>query len=209
VLVYVTGVPGSGKSTVCAELRARGYNARDADDGISGWFRRADGIEVPWTLRRGNRTPSWYTTYDCRYSVPRLTQLAAQLRDQLWFLCGYAANEDEIWHLVDRAFLLHVERATLVLRLAKRTSNTFGKSAHELEKELEWHAVDLEHARQRGMTVLDATRPVIDIVDELVARCDAAEPSPAVSDPDGQAPHRSSDCVHGDAAPERGGRILP
>jgi hypothetical protein len=173
VLVYVTGVPGSGKSTICAELRARGYDARDADDGISGWFRRADGIEVPWTLHRGHRTPDWYAAHDCRYSVPRLTQLATLHRDRLWFLCGYAANEDEIWHLVDQAFLLHVDRSTLMQRLASRTSNTFGKSAHELKKELEWHAVDEEHARQRGMTLLDATRPVTEIVDELLARCHA------------------------------------
>ena len=39
MLVYVTGVSGSGKSVVCAELLARGYTSQDADDGISGWFR--------------------------------------------------------------------------------------------------------------------------------------------------------------------------
>jgi hypothetical protein len=172
MLVYVSGVPGSGKSTVCAELRARGYDAHDADEGISGWFRRADGVEVPWTLRLGNRTPGWYSTYDCRYSVPRLMQLATRKQGQLWFLCGYAANEDEIWHVVDRAFLLHVDQRTLVRRLSIRTSNTFGKSAHELEKELAWHATDYEHARQRGMTVLDATQPPAEIVDALLAGCD-------------------------------------
>ncbi len=177
MLVYVTGVPGSGKSTVSAELRARGYDARDADDEISGWFRRADGIEVPWTLRRGHRTPGWYATHACRYSVPRLTQLATQLQGQLWFLCGCAANEDEIWRLVDRAFLLHVDQATLIKRLARRTSNTFGKSAHELQKDLEWHAVDQDHAQRRGMTVLDATRPATEIVDELLARCEPPEPT--------------------------------
>jgi len=192
VLIYVTGVPGSGKSTVCAELRARGYDARDADDGISGWFRRADGVEVPWTFRRGHRTPGWYTTYDCRYSVPRLTQLAMQRHGHLWFLCGYAANEDEIWHLVDRAFLLHVDQATLLQRIAGRTSNTFGKTPHELRKELDWHTGDQEHARQRGMTLLDATRPVTEIVDELLARCHAQPSLGASSRPRARAPHGST-----------------
>jgi ABC-type nitrate/sulfonate/bicarbonate transport system ATPase subunit len=38
VLVSVTGVPGSGKSTVGDELQARGYSAVDVDDHTGAWW---------------------------------------------------------------------------------------------------------------------------------------------------------------------------
>lgn len=63
VLIYVTGVSGAGKSALCQELVTRGYDARVADDGISGWFRLADAREVPPSTGDDFLTPAWYSAH--------------------------------------------------------------------------------------------------------------------------------------------------
>lgn len=173
MLVYVTGVSGSGKSAVCAELLARGFAAKDADNGISGWFRREDGVEVPTPPGDDYRTPDWYQLHEWRYSVKRATQLAAQVEGELGFLCGCGGGENEIWHLFDLAFFLIVDEATLRDRLATRTNNSFGKTAYELENILAWHTAAEGDYRRYGADLLDAGRPVGAVVDQMLSVCEA------------------------------------
>jgi shikimate kinase len=173
VLVYVTGVSGSGKSTVCAELVRRGYDARDTDDGISAWFRIADGAEVPTPFADGYRTAEWCAAHEWRYSTERVVRFADAVRGGVGFLCGGAANENEVWSLVDRALYLVVDARTLRERLARRTNNDFGKASDELEAILAWHAGAADHCRRYGIDPVDATRPVDEVVDDILHRCSA------------------------------------
>jgi hypothetical protein len=171
MLIYVTGVSGTGKSAVCAELVARGYDARDGDDGISGWFRLADDVEVPSPGSETSLTPDWYAVHEWRYSVPRTAQLASELDGQVGFLCGCGANENEIWSLIDQPFYLNVDEETLRKRLATRTTNSFGKTENELRSILDWHSNMAKNCQRFGIEPLDATQPLDQVVDELLARC--------------------------------------
>lgn len=171
MLIYVTGVSGTGKSAVCSELVARGYEARDADHGIGGWFRIADGAEVPRPSVDDYRTSEWYAVHQWGYSVERVAQFAAEVCDGVGFLFGSGANENEVWPLIDRPFYLDVDEATLRQRLATRTANDFGKTEYELRNILEWHRNMAANARRFGIEQLDASRPVEAVADELLARC--------------------------------------
>ena len=174
MLVYVTGVSGSGKSAVCAELLARGYAAKDSDLGVSGWFRRADREEVAAPPGDDVRTPEWYRVHEWRFSVERATQLAKHLEGRLGFLCGHAAGDAEIWHLFERVFLLQVDETTLRERLRSRTSNSYGKAPHELAQILSGHAKFEDAYRRFGAQPLDGARPVGEVVDELLANLERA-----------------------------------
>ncbi len=46
MLIYITGVAGSGKSTLREELEQRGHRAEDADESFCAWFDQ-DGRQVP------------------------------------------------------------------------------------------------------------------------------------------------------------------
>ena len=128
MLIYVTGCSGSGKSTVCAELRARGYDAHDSDFGISGWWHRTRRVEVPAPEGEDYRTEAWYAEHEWRFSRASSAELALQSQGGVSFLCGCAAGEDAVWPLFDRVFYLHADEATLRRRLAARTNNQFGKA---------------------------------------------------------------------------------
>lgn len=177
MLIYVTGVSGTGKSALCTELVARGYDARDADYGVGGWFRIADGVEVPRPSVDGYRTPEWYAVHQWGYSVERAARFASEVSDGIGFLCGSGANENEIWPLIDKAFYLDVDEANLRERLATRRWNDFGKTEYELRNILEWHRNMAANARRFGIERLDASRPLAEIADGLLSRCGLPEVS--------------------------------
>ena len=167
-LVYVTGVSGAGKSAVCDELCRRGYDAHDIDrDGIAVWVDRASGAITP-TAAAAERSDRWLDEQEWRMDPVRVEALAARGRDQLVFLFGAAANEPDLWPLFAKTISLQVDDATLRDRLATRTTNDFGKSSHELETILAWNQISPDVYGRSGSELIDATRPLDQVVDEVL-----------------------------------------
>ena len=133
-LVWCTGLPGAGKSTLCRLLADAPVFAQDADeDGFSrrrwrrgrgaGWV--PDAVELDWT------TQEW------ALDVERV----AALRDlpyEVGVLFGIVGNEREARHLFDAVVFLDVPPATLAERLRTRTGNDYGKRPGELDDVLRW-----------------------------------------------------------------------
>jgi hypothetical protein len=53
-------------------------------------------------------------------------------------------------------------------RIVTRETNDFGKSSDELALMLYWHDRILERYENLGATMLDATKPVENVVDEVL-----------------------------------------
>lgn len=168
-LVYVTGISGAGKSTVCAALRRLGHEAHDTDqEGNSVWVNRRTGRVTMIASARERSQPGWLDEQEWRVVPAKIEALALRARDRVVFLCGSTANEHDVWHLFSRVVYLAIDTATLVDRLASRTSNDFGKSDTELAAILGWHEYsDAEFARL-GATVVDATKDLAEVVDAVV-----------------------------------------
>lgn len=111
--VLVTGMSGTGKSAVAAELRSRGYAAFDADqDGLS-----APGAGGAWAWR-----------------TDKVGQVLADAGENLVFFAGCSDEQSQFaW---DLTVVLTVPEAVLLDRLATRSSNTYGKAAGELDRVL-------------------------------------------------------------------------
>src|SRR5204862_4497465 len=121
-LVWVTGIAGSGKSTVCEILKTRGRMAVDADwEGFNHWVDRSTGAVVenpPYPVPTG-----WLADFGWRISRERVVELATSARDDVAFLCGSVENEVEVWDRFDRVACLVIDDDTLRHRLATRTTN--------------------------------------------------------------------------------------
>jgi len=166
-LIYITGASGSGKSTVRAELRRRGYPAYDSDeDGLARWFSNTTGraVVVP-----ASRDDEWFTSTTYRLPPATVRRLAAELGERTGFLCGTVGNDKEIWDLFTAVISLSVDADTLRHRLRAR-ANGFGSTDSELQRVLAWHAtVDADNHRY-GAILVNAARPTADIVDDLLTR---------------------------------------
>lgn len=169
-LFFVTGISGSGKSTVRNHLRMRGYEAYATDeDGYASWFDNETGEEYSQRTTSAERTPEFGQRYSWKALPGRVRQLAAAATRRPIFLCGAVANEVEVWDLFSGVVALDIDTETLKQRLATRTNNDFGKSAHELAQILAWHADARAAYRRAGHRVVDAAKPIDEVVDQVLA----------------------------------------
>jgi shikimate kinase len=123
--VLVTGMSGTGKSTVINELAARGYKAVDTDDhGLSEWV--AVPLEEPTGLGPGQ---DWVWRED------RIQELLSADDVEVLFLSGCSPNQGTFYPQFDHIVLLTAPPAVLVER-ATRTTNPYGKHLDEVARVL-------------------------------------------------------------------------
>ena len=167
-LVWLTGVPGVGKSTVRRELVRRGEIAHDADeDGFRVLLDRATGLAVD-DPGRCRRPPGWNETHWYPMARDRVESLRRAAEHDVVFLAGSVPNEVEVWDLFDLVLCLVVDNETLRHRLESRTDNDFGKDPPVRDALLGWNAASAQDYKRFGATLIDATRPLKDVVDDVV-----------------------------------------
>lgn len=168
-LFLITGSAGTGKSEVCRVLKERGYEAYDTDDdGLARWQHNETGyIHPKSSVKAHQRTVAFIAAHT--WSVPReyLTELRDQAGDKPIFICGSLGNENKVRDVFQQIFALYVDDDTLKYRLSTRTNNDWGKQPHELAQTLRHHHHVYEQYRRYG-TVIDATRPLLEVVDTIV-----------------------------------------
>jgi shikimate kinase len=114
-VVLVTGMSGSGKSTVLIELRRRGHRVIDTDD--PGWI-----IE---TETEGGPEPAW--------DLDRIQTLIDGHRTGWLFIAGCVANQRMIYDRFDAVVLLSAPVDVILDRVAVR-ANPFGSTAEDRTK---------------------------------------------------------------------------
>src|SRR5579872_5528801 len=98
--VFITGIAGSGKSTICKELLKMGYEAYGIED-IEGMFAmyRKGTREIFTDF--DNADPEKIKNSEWLCNINKLKKLLAQQRDELAFYCGVASNMDDLFPLFD------------------------------------------------------------------------------------------------------------
>ncbi len=161
-LIWVTGISGAGKSTVCTAFKEAGVAAIDTDwDGFNHWVHRTTG--EPATDPPYPTPGDWVDDYAWRIKADRVRALR-EGGAGVTYLFGSVENELDVWDLFDRVACLVVDDATVRHRLATRTTNAFGKHPEDLERVLGWNP-DMEPSyRSYGAVIIDGTLPLADVV---------------------------------------------
>jgi hypothetical protein len=134
----VTGLSGTGKSSVVARLRDLGHWKVDADDdGVSGWRNHATGEIVP-SPPIGKRPTDWLDRFGWSIDVHRVQELRDSADGRVGFLFGAVENEAEILSFADVVVCLIADADTLGQRLATRRTNDFGKAPGDIDAVLSW-----------------------------------------------------------------------
>jgi len=127
--ILLTGMSGTGKSTVISELAASGYNAVDADsDEYSEWVKVIDDSGVPGSPVEPNRDWVW--------REDRIQELLSTEDADVLFLGGCAANMGKFLPQFDHVVLLSAPAEVIVERLGTRTNNPYGKHPDEVARVL-------------------------------------------------------------------------
>src|SRR5947208_5348504 len=155
--VLVTGMSGTGKSSALAELGRRGY--RVVDTGDPGWREYREYVESSDELHRGE----WLWVEE------RMTELLDSDDGRSLFVEGYVRNQSKFYDRFDAVVLLSAPADMILDRVARRTTNNYGKTPLERAMILD-DLAKVEPLLREGCThELDASRPLDEVVADLIA----------------------------------------
>ena len=138
--ILLTGMSGVGKSSLLAELAARGFMTIDTD--YDGW-----------------------TGPDGLWDEARVDNLLASHANVV--LSGTTENQGQFYDRFEHIVLLTAPVAVLIERVSTRTTNPYGHTI-EQQNEIRRYVAEVEPLLRRGTTVkLDARRPLTELADAV------------------------------------------
>jgi broad-specificity NMP kinase len=163
----ITGVAGTGKSTLAAELRKRGYAAYDTEEGFSYYADKLTGEPVS---RPHEPTQEWYDQHHRIFDEKIVMNLLKKHAAEPLFICSITANQAKFYPQFDKLFLLTAPDEIITHRLGTRTNNYFGRHPLDLQRVIGRHQQFDEELIADGAVVIDSTRPIQAVADEIIAR---------------------------------------
>ena len=156
--VLITGMSGTGKSAAIQELAARGHNAHDLDTPEwSQWVDADPSDEL--TPAKGK---VWVWRED------RVRVLLSQPMDGTLFISGCAENMYRLFPLIDTIILLSAPLATIMERLAARSSGVYGHAAEARRKVADLISTVEPLLRGSADHEIDTRKPIVATVDEIL-----------------------------------------
>ncbi|HEX8226923.1 MAG TPA: phosphotransferase [Candidatus Saccharimonadales bacterium] len=167
-LIFITGAPGSGKSTVLQQLEKFGQTVYGTDEhGLSHWIHRITGeIVVPPEIFDVHE---WYKEHEWKINPDEIKKLKEHTvsNGTAIFLCGVGDGIDEAWQYFDNVIVLVADEAILRQRILERKDNGFGRTPEELKIVLEWQNKHVPIYQGRGATIIDTS---VSDLDKTVSR---------------------------------------
>jgi len=146
--VLVTGMSGTGKSTVLDELSQRGFGVVDTDEpGWTVWDELDDGY---------------------LWREDRIDELLLVGQGPTLYVSGTVSNQGRFYSRFDAVVLLSAPAEVLLSRIDSRTSNPYGKTSEERELILRDLAEVEPLLRATCTHEIDTTRPIGEVVARLV-----------------------------------------
>ena len=157
----IDGLSGSGKTTVCNELRRRGYQAIHGDRELKVDPKVDEAPKPGYDL-----PPLW--------DVAKVDALLANHDEAMTFFCGGCSNSSEFIDRLDGVFVLEVHDIdTVMRRIDERVlvdPTDWGGKPEEREIIVRAHQTK-ETLPQNGIAI-DATAPVAQVVDSILRHCE-------------------------------------
>jgi thymidylate kinase len=159
----IEGVSGTGKTSVCKELRRRGYHAVNGDTDLA--YQGDPETGEPTDDVSSHRHHIW--------PVDRVRALVADQSERFTFFCGGSRNFSKFVDLFDGVFVMEIDLDTLNRRLDQRRADEFGAEQSERDLIVRLHRTR-EDTPKHGI-LIDATAPLAHVVDEIVCRAKAID----------------------------------
>jgi dephospho-CoA kinase len=158
--VLVTGMSGTGKSSVLSELRERGFKTVDTDYG--GW---SEQVDIP--ASDGPPAKEWLWRED------RMARLLATEDSDVLFVSGAVRNQTKFYADFDHVVLLTAPVPVIAERLVGRTNNPYGKDPAELAEVIGLKQTVEPALRRAADLEIDTSIPLNEVVETILTFCRA------------------------------------
>lgn len=165
--VYITGVSGTGKTTIAKELEKRGFYVISIDevDNLCSWRDQATGENHGG--KEAEMSLDFVDTHDWICDIEYLNKLLHKDVD-IAFVLGMATNQDEFLHIFDKILLLQCSPEIFCKRIDDRTDNDFGKDEEVKKQIVGRYESYAEKMLTLGATPINTEKPIEEVVDEVI-----------------------------------------
>lgn len=162
-IYYVTGVSGTGKSTIAKELNKRGIFAIDQDS-ICNWKNNDTKEYSKFKFGIGTEfleNNDWYCDID-------KLKKALEKEEAIVFVCGSSANHDEYIDMFEKVFFLKCAPEVFLKRINERIDHDFGKHESESEHILGYYKEYEKDLVSKGAIIIDADKPIEQVLEDIL-----------------------------------------
>jgi broad-specificity NMP kinase len=167
--IYITGVSGTGKSTLAVEFQKRGYYSIDIDNvkGLCHWVNKETKEEGYYYSGIGRE---FLDSHDWICDIEKLKEIFTEHKDENIAVFGILDNEDEFLPLFDKIFLLKISEEVASNRVDSRTNHDFGKHSSEKEWIKSWQNEFEDNLIEKGAILINAEEPKNIIADKILSQ---------------------------------------
>lgn len=167
--IYITGISGTGKSTIAEELNKKGIYSIDIDSskyGLCSWKNKETKEAVYF---EHGMSKDWMEAHGWYCDIEKLMKLLDTPND-ITVAVGITMNQNEYLSMFDKVFLLQCSEKTFLDRLDARTSNNFGKHPIEKEHVLSFYRDFEKDLIDRGAIPINAEEPLDVVINNIISQ---------------------------------------
>ncbi|PIQ91742.1 MAG: hypothetical protein COV70_02100 [Parcubacteria group bacterium CG11_big_fil_rev_8_21_14_0_20_39_22] len=166
--IFITGISGTGKTTIAKELEKKGVYTIDVDEveGLCTWIDKNRGQKASDDAILNDE---FVSNHEWVCSVPQLIELMNK-GDDVVVILGSPSNQKDFLHLFDKVLLLQCPPEVFIERIEMRTNNEFGKDKTAQKLILGWYEDFEKEMLDIGAIPIDATQPTDDVVEQVLKK---------------------------------------
>jgi dephospho-CoA kinase len=150
--IYITGMSGTGKSSVIERLQARGFTAVDTDYGD--WCKLSYLEGGPERILREDK----------------LDELLKTSSTSPLFISGCSSNQAKFYKFFDNIVLFSAPLEVILKRVAHRSSNPYGKNETE-QAEIVWNFENIQPLlKEKADLEIDTSSMSIEEITEILIK---------------------------------------
>jgi dephospho-CoA kinase len=164
--IYITGISGTGKTTITKELNKKGIKAYDLDEvpNLCNWFNRKTGKIVDCEVKLDR---PFIESHKWVCDIELLKQLTNN--DELVVILGNADNREEVSLLFDKIILLQCSPEVFLQRIKQRDNNDFGQDKSAQEYLLDTYEEFQNYFIKEGAIPINAEEELSKVSDNIIS----------------------------------------
>lgn len=165
----LSGLPGTGKTTIQHELDKLGYDTIDTDEawGYHGHIETEEPFEIPPDASR-----AWFKDHGWVWNSKIVRSILEQPHEKPLFICGGSRNEEQFYHYFSKIFSLHVPDEVMRQRLEARRGAE-GTTPMFIDRMVKLNKGFYQRAAKKGSMVIETTHPLAECVDIILNEVNA------------------------------------
>ncbi len=166
--IFITGISGTGKTTIAAELRKLGYAtiSLDEEPGLCHWYNKKIGAVVDY---QATLNADFINAHEWRCDISKLEELLKS-GNQTMFVLGMTENQEAFLDFFDTVLLLQCPVETCFKRIMGRKDNDFGKDPSAQQYIQETYEAFEKNMLSRGALSINAEADLSDVIQSILIK---------------------------------------